>query len=164
VFPELASKHPNLRFILKLKKDNEAEDAFSLSPALRDSKVELIADWPLVDLYPRSRAIIGCNSLAIAEALLSNAAVIVPAWRDALKNPETCLYHFTVPEHRRCMYFPRSPEEFRELMERVLANQLPPLGTPEERLACFNEHVAFSHEATASQKVEAFIRHFIGGK
>jgi hypothetical protein len=163
-FAEFAAHEPALRFILKLKKENEADDAFALYPPLRESKVELTADWPLVDLYPKSRAIIGCNSLAVAEALLSAAAVIVPAWRDALKDPDTCLYHYSVPEHARCMYFPRSAEEFRWLMERAVAGRLPPLGTPEERLACFNEHIAFSHEASASQKVEAFVRHFIGKK
>jgi hypothetical protein len=163
-FADFAGRSPGLRFILKLKKENEADDAFALHPPLRESKVELVADWPLVDLYPKSRAIIGCNSLAVAEALLSDAAVIVPAWRDALKNPDTCLYHYSVPEHARCMYFPRSQEEFVALMERAVAGQLPPLGTPEERVACLNEHIAFSYDASASQRVEAFIRHFIAAK
>jgi hypothetical protein len=164
VFAEFAAEEPGLRFVLKLKKENEADDAFALYPPLRDSKVELTADWPLVDLYPKSRAIIGCNSLAVAEALLSDAAVIVPAWRDALKDPNTCLYHYSSEEHRRCMYFPRSVEEFRELLQRAVAGELPALGTPDERLACFNEHIAFSRDITASEKVEAFVRHFVGKK
>lgn len=161
IFTALAAREPALRFVLKLKKSNEDVDAFALYPELKDSKVELTADWSLVDLYPKSRAVVGCNSLAIAEALLSDTAVIVPAWKDALTNPDVCLYHYSVPEHTKCIYFPRSAEEFRDLMERAIAGTLPPLGTPEERLACFNEHIAFSPDVSASQRVEAFIRHFI---
>jgi hypothetical protein len=161
IFTALAAREPGLRFVLKLKKSNEDVDAFALYPQLKDSKVELSADWSLVDLYPKSRVVVGCNSLAVAEALLSGTAVIVPAWKDALTNPDTCLYHYSVPEHARCIYFPRSAEEFRGLMERAIAGTLPPLGTPEERLACFNEHIAFTPDQSASQKVEAFIRHFI---
>lgn len=164
IFTELAAREPKLRFVLKLKKSNEDVDAFALYPALKGSKVELTADWSLVDLYPRSRAVVGCNSLAVAEALLSDAAVIVPAWKDALTNPDVCLYHYSVPEHAKCIYFPRSAEEFRGLMERAIAGILPPLGTREERLACFNEHIAFTPDVSAARKVEAFIRHFIGKK
>jgi hypothetical protein len=164
IFTELAARETDLRFILKLKKSNEDVDAYALYPALEGSKVELTSDWSLVDLYPKSRAIIGCNSLAVAEGLLSNAAVIVPAWADALKNPDTCLYHYTVPGHAKCIYFPRSADEFRALMARAIAGNLPPLGTPEERLACFNDHIAFTPDVSASRKVEAFIRHFIGKK
>lgn len=164
ILTALAAREKKLRFVLKLKKSNEDVDAYALYPELKDSNVELTADWPLVDLYPRSRAIIGCNSLAVAEGLLSDAAVIVPAWKDALTNPDTCLYHYTVPEHVKCIYFPRSADEFRMLMERAIAGHLPPLGTPEERLACFNEHIAFTPGRSAAQKVEAFIRHFIGKK
>ncbi|WP_395022101.1 hypothetical protein [Dongia sp.] len=160
VFTELAAREPKLRFVLKLKKANEDVDAYALYPELKDSKVEFTADWSLVDLYPKSRVIVGCNSLAVAEALLSNAAVIVPAWKDALNNPGVCLYHYDVPEHVKCIYFPRSVEEFRGLMERAIAGNLPPLGTPEERLARFNEHIAFTPDKSAASKVEAFIRHF----
>jgi hypothetical protein len=160
----LAARENQVRFVLKLKKSNEDVDAFALYPALEGSKVELTADWSLVDLYPKSRAVIGCNSLAVAEALLSDAAVIVPAWKDALKDPNTCLYHYSMPAHAQCIYFPRSAEEFRGLLERAIAGTLPPLGTPEQRLACFNEHIAFTPDASAASKVEAFIRHFIGKK
>ncbi|GAB2179768.1 hypothetical protein [Dongia sp. agr-C8] len=165
IFTALAAREPALRFVLKLKKSNEDVDAFALYPEIKDSKVELTSDWSLVDLYPKSRAVVGCNSLAVAEALLSfDSAVIVPAWKDALRNPDTCLYHYSVPEHAKCIYFPRSAEEFRDLMERAIAGKLPPLGTPEQRLACFNEHIAFTPDQSASQKVEAFIRHFIAKK
>jgi hypothetical protein len=162
IFSEYASREPSLRFVVKLKKKNEDEDAFALYPQLREARVELTADWSLLDLYPKSRAVIGCNTLAVVEALLSDAAVVVPAWADALANPNTCLYHWSVPEHAKCIYFPRSALEFRGLMERAIAGTLPPLGTPEERLACFNDHIAFSRDRSASQKLEAFVRHFVG--
>jgi hypothetical protein len=164
IFTRLAAREPGLRFVLKLKKSNEDVDAFALYPELKGSQVELTSDWSLVDLYPKSRAVVGCNSLAVAEALLSDTAVIVPAWKDALTNPDTCLYHYDVPEHPQCIYFPRSAEEFLALMEKAIAGNLPPLGTPEQRLACFNEHIAFTPDVSASHKVEAFIRHFIKKK
>jgi hypothetical protein len=164
MFCEYAAREPGLRFVVKVKKKNEDEDAFALYPPLREAKVELTADWSLFDLYPKSRAVIGCNTLAVVEALLSDAAVIVPAWLDALANPNTCLYHYSVPEHAKCIYFPRSAQEFRDLMDRSIAGTLPPLGTPEERLACFNDHIAFSRDRTAAQKLEDFVRHFTGKK
>jgi hypothetical protein len=162
IFSEYAARVPDLKFVVKLKKSNEDVDAFALYPPLREAKVELTADWSLLDLYPKSRAVIGCNTLAVVEALLSDAAVIVPAWADALANPSTCLYHYDVPEHAKCIYFPRSAQEFRNLMDRAITGSLPPLGTPEERLACFNDHIAFSRDRTAAQKLEDFIRHFTG--
>jgi hypothetical protein len=161
IFCELADQYRSLRFVLKLKKNNEISDALALCPRLAGSRVECVADWPLFDLLPRSRAIIGCNSLAVAEGLLARAPVVVPAWHDALANPDTCLYHHSVPAHAKCIYFPRSAQEFRILLEQAAAAILLERGTLEERRACFSEHILYSPDASASELVERFIRHYI---
>lgn len=161
IFADLADKTPNLRFVLKLKKENEAADALALCPQLKHSRVEFVADWPLFDLLPRSRAVIGCNSLAVAEALLADTAVIIPAWRDALSNSNTCLYHFSEPKHQQCIYFPRSADDFRTMLEKAIQAALPTLGTTEERQACFGEHLHYGKDESSSELVERFIRHFV---
>jgi hypothetical protein len=164
IFAEMANKRPDLRFVLKLKKDNEAADALALCPQLKQSRVEFVADWPLFDLLPRSRAVIGCNSLAVAEALLADTAVIVPAWRDALANSNTCLYHYSVPAHQKCIYFPRSAQDFSDLLEKAVRAELPSSGTAMDRRACFAEHLHSDENESSSVLVERFIRHYISQK
>jgi len=161
IFAEKAAKRDDLRFVLKLKKENESTDAEALCPSLKGSRVEMTADWPLFDLLPRSRAVVGCNSLAVAEALLTNSAVIVPAWHDALSNSATCLYHYSEPTHRKCIYFPRSAEEFSTLLDLAVRGELPAAGTLEERQACFREHLHYDAAASSSAMVERFIRHYV---
>jgi hypothetical protein len=161
IFANLAKANPKLKFVLKVKKEKEDKEAFDLCPELNSPRVETSGTWPLFDLFPRSRAVIGCNSLAVAEALLSNSPVIVPAWRGALAEPRTCLFHFSNPLHSKCMYFPRSAEEFTDLLTRAINNDLPVLGTLSERRACFTEHILIPDEASSSELVERYIRHYL---
>lgn len=159
-FAKFADLHPSIRFVVKLKKENERKEATEECPRLATARVDFVSDAPLFDLLPRSRVVVGCNSLAVAEGLLAGVPVIIPAWSDALSNSKTCLYHFSNPRHAQCFYFPRSVEAFEELMSKGVIGELPLLGTPAQRLACFNEHLAYQPGATSSQRVQEFINHY----
>lgn len=162
MFAKLAeSAGDGIKFVVKVKKENEVQDAIEASPSLKSPAIHFSSDWPLFDLLPRSRAIIGCNSMAVAEGLMTEIPVIVPAWNDALSDPALCIYHYSIPLHSKCIYFPRSAEEFLALVERALRNELPTKASLADRRACFSDHIRVPNETTSSASVAEFIRRYV---
>ncbi|MDQ7248815.1 hypothetical protein [Dongia sedimenti] len=148
------------RIILKIKKQNEIEENRDASPKLVEVGAEFIADWPLFDLLPRSRAVIGYNSMAVAEGLLTDLPVIIPNWGDAVPR-ERSMFDPDEPLERNCIYFPSSPAEMRDLVKRALTTGLPVIGSIADRRRCFSKVIVAPTDTTSSALVEAMIRRFL---
>lgn len=148
------------RIILKIKKQNEIEENKEASPALVRIGAEFIADWPLFDLLPRSRAVIGYNSMAVAEGLLIDLPVIIPDWGDAIQR-EKSMFDPGEPLDRSCIYFPSSPAELRDLVKRALTTGLPAIGSIADRHRCFSKVIVAPIDTTSSALVEEMIRRFL---
>lgn len=148
------------RIILKIKKQNEADDNRTAAPSLVGVGAEVVADWSLFDLLPRSRAVIGYNSMAVAEGLLADVPVIIPYWGDAIQLSQS-MFDANSQLDRSCIYFPRSPDELRDLTKTALTTGLPAIGSTAERLKCFSKVIEAPLDTTSSALVEAFIRRYL---
>ena len=146
------------RFCLKLKKISHLRPILKQCPGLLTSGVKIAAKEPMADLLRRSRMVIGYNTTGVLEAYLTDAAVVVPWWKDAVRPAVDTLISAETPEDRATTHFPDSPDALSRLIEQAVAAPLPVLGAPEERLSRFQRFVAFDPERSASSKFEAMVR------
>jgi hypothetical protein len=163
VFAEAAkaNTNPDLRFIIKVKKPSEVEPIEAALPQIAEYPVQITWDMPLYELLPRSRIVIGYNSLAAAEGFLTDAPVVIPTWGDALREEDESLIYFGNPADAAVADFPRSIEELRELIARGATGQLKPKGTPAERRARFSRHIALPETGTCSTEVQKFVERYV---
>jgi len=152
------------RFVVKMKKPNEADIHYEACPRLRDAPVELTEAIGLPELAPASRILIGFNTLALLEALLGGGAVVIPSWADADRAPEQCLMHRDVPLDSQVAYFPTSAADYKALLDRAVKDALPPKGSIAQCYERFSRQSLLVPGVPASAVVEKFIRSFIGAK
>lgn len=155
-----ASSDPTLKWRIKVKKPSEIEHVVAAMPAIESYPLEIVWDFPLTQLYPRSRIIIGYNTLAAAEGLLTETPVAIPCWGDARRNAEETLINYADPADAGVAYFPASPEELTALIDRAARADLPACGTAKERIARFGRHIAMP-DGGSCHAVAAFIEHFL---
>jgi hypothetical protein len=163
IFSEAAKAHAasGLKFVVKVKKASEVEPVEAAFPEIRNYPVEIIWDAALYDIYPRSRIIIGYNTLAAGEGLFTEAPVVLPTWGDALRDPAETLIHFEDPVDAAAAYFPRSAAELRQLIEQAAVGHLPAKGTRDSRLRSFSRHIAMPESGTCSDVVAGFVAHYL---
>jgi hypothetical protein len=163
IFAEAAQAHAGsgLKFIVKVKKPSEIEPVEAAFPAIRDYPVEVIWDAALYHVYPRSRIIIGYNTLAAAEGFFTDAPVVLPTWGDALRDQDQTLIHYQDPVDAAAAYFPQSATELRTLIDRAAAGELATKGTRATRLLSFNRHIAMPETGTSSDVVAKFVAHYL---
>jgi hypothetical protein len=149
------------RFVLKSKKKNEEEVARREIPGFDEAPIEFLCEEPIHVIYPQCRAVIGMNSLAVVEGFLAEVAVIVPNWSDARRVPAECLLLRDDPDDVAVTYFADTPEEFADQLTHAVAHQLPPKGDPKQRRLRFCRHIDLPDEGTCSDRVHAFITHYI---
>jgi len=152
-------------WIVKCKKRSDRLEVLSRLNSLSDSPLQFEYDTPLFELFPYSRVVVGYNSLALLEALLTDAPVIVPCWGETRAPRRDLLLDYDDPLNRRVITFAKSPEELADLLRRA-AQGLPLLvGSIEDRRAVFRAHIHDPSEGddvgTASEKVEEFVKHYI---
>lgn len=146
-----------VQLVVKVKKKNEISSNREAAPELDRVKANFTADWSLFDLLPRSRAVIGYNSMAMAEGLLTDLPVIIPYWGDAIQ-PERSMFSPEFQLDRDCIYFPESPVALKELVKKLLSEGLPAKGSIEDRRRCFSKVIETPVTTTSSALVEALIR------
>jgi hypothetical protein len=164
IFAEAAKAHAgsDLKFIVKVKKPSEIEPVEAAMPTIRDYPVEVVWDAALYDVYPRSRIVIGYNTLAAAEAFFTDAPVVLPTWGDALRPPSETLIHFEDPVDAAAAYFPQSAGELQALIEQAATGKLFTKGTRETRLRSFRRHIGMPEAGTSSNVVAKFVTHYLG--
>ena len=157
------SRNPDgkYRFVVKMKKPNETDIHYEMCPRLREAPVEITADIPLPEIAPRSRIVIGYNTLAVLESLLGGGAVVIPCWSDAKRSPDQSLMHYENPQDASVAYFPTSLAEFNGLLNGAIDGRVEPKGSREACYARFSKQSLLTPGISASARVEDFIRSFI---
>lgn len=157
--------HGELTWLVKCKKRGDRDEVLHRVGTLDGSPLRFEYDTPLFELYPRSRIIIGYNSLALVEAMLTDAPVVVPCWGETRAPRQDLLLDFNDPLTRKVVNFADSPEAFADLLARAARGEALPAGTREERLALFKAHLHLPGSdggpKTASASTEAFVRHYV---
>lgn len=116
---------------------------------------------PLFQLMARSRLIVNFNSLAMLEALLSPARLVIPNWGDAARGAEYQQVDAGDPASRRIFAFPESAEELATLIDDAVSAWTPAEDASERR-DFLSRYFHMPAGSTASAEVERFVAHFTG--
>jgi hypothetical protein len=149
-----------IKWLVKCKKRADMDDVKARLAQASDS-LEFSFDVPLFELFPKSRLVIGYNSLALIEALLTDAPIVLPWWGQAKVARSDLLLNPDDPATDAVFHIANSPDEFKALLARAAAGEDLRRGTAEQRRAIFSYHLHVSEGGNASQAVEAFIRHYV---
>lgn len=156
---------PGLTWLVKCKKRGDRKEVIARAASLEQSPLQFEYDTPLFELYPRSRLIVGYNSLALVEAMLTDVPVVIPCWGETRAPRKDLLLDYDDPLTKRVAIFANTPEELADLLTRAARGEKLPTGTLEERRALFQAHL---HDPTldggtltASANTEAFVRHYV---
>ncbi len=153
-----ASSTCKARFVVKAKSHDDAL-AIHQVLAMKPTNVLIEHDTSLFDLFHRSRLVIGFDSLAVVEALLSKATVVVPFWGDAKGTAESTMFHPSRDQHRKALLFAESRAALSELTDRAARSDQRDRNVDREaRLNVVNQFMAWSPQQTASERVESWIR------
>ena len=152
-----------LRYIIKCKDGTQRQAVMNiLGPEKRKNiKIQLSN---LFQVLSHSRLVIGTNSLAVLEALLSDAHIVAPYWADARQTPEQSVLDPTDELTRRCVTFAESPRELRRLITRAARSKPRPLSAEQraERLALLRRYFYYPEHTTCTACVEKFLLSAIG--
>jgi hypothetical protein len=146
-----------LRFVIKVKKPNEVDPIYDLCPEIRESRIEITATEPLTDLFCRSRVIIGYNSLAVLEGLLSGTQVVVPWWADSIRPSDQCLMHASRPEDSHVAWFAGSPAALSDIIVRAVRSALLAERSRAELFQRFSKQSHLDENRTSSTAVAEVI-------
>lgn len=160
-----AEDRPGLTWLVKCKKRGDRDEVLQRVGSLDGSPLKFEYDTPLFELFPRSRVVIGYNSLALIEAMLTDAPIVVPCWGEARTERKNLLLDYNDPLTRRVVTFAETPAQFADLLVRAARGEKLLVGSPEDRRALFQTHLHLPETdggpATASAATEAFVRHYV---
>ena len=150
-----------IHWLVKCKKRADLKAVGQLLPAQLRSKVSFSFDVPLFDLFPKSKLVIGYNSLALVEAILANAPVAIPFWGQARPEKSDLLLDPEDPLVQAVTHVAETPEALMAIMTRAAKGEDMRKGTPEQRRQIFTRHLHIPLSGHACSEVEKFARHYI---
>ena len=155
------SKDPDLagyEFVLKCKSKT---DKIDITKDLNNIDIDVSCitfsyESDLKKVFESSEIVIGYNTLALIEAVLSDAKCIVPDWGAAQKNVN---YNNILPSEksRKVISFPTSPDEMKDFIKQSLLTPNA-LGCVEDKVSFVEDYFAFKANETASQRVVNVIK------
>ena len=155
----IAHRGSELRFLLKCKDaEDEARNARHLAGV--PHALEITHTEALTATYPRSRLVMGYNTLAILEALLSPAELAVPQWNDADRPRAEQIVDRHDPACQPHFRFPKSAAAWRALIDEAVATPRPQID-PEARRSLIRRWFHAPASGSASLAVERFIETYL---
>jgi len=160
-FIEAAREFPDLDFVVKCKEGRGdyawMQQKMKETDAPPNVRPEEYGD--LRDLMERSKVIIAFNTLALTEALLTDARLIVPAWHDTEAFREKLMMDPSDPELRQEIGFCASADEFQSLLKDALREEV--ATDREHRLKLMNRYMHYTPGETCSLRVANSVRQLI---
>jgi hypothetical protein len=156
-----AESSRGLTWLVKCKKKGDRDETLERLGQVDAPNLRFEYETPLFELFPRSRAVVGYNSLALLEAMLTDAPVVIPCWGETRPPRQDVLLDYNDPLTRRVASFAATPEELRDLLIRAARGEKLKTGTAEERRALFAANIHVPEKGTASRKVQDFIAHYV---
>lgn len=169
IFDQVArhENHKGLTWLVKCKKRGDRKEVLNRIGSLDGSPLQFEYSTSLFELFPRSRIVVGYNSLALIEAMLTDAPILVPCWGQTRSTRNNLLLDYNDPLTRKVVNFADTPEIFSTMLTNSAQGKLLPTGSRKERLDLFKAHLHLPNNdslfPTASAAIEAFIKYYIDG-
>lgn len=156
------SQNPDYKSRYKFKvKCKGKTDRKQILEALADKKIdvsnlEFTHEADLLPVFLESKIVIGYNSLAMIEAVLSPAQSIVPFWGDNVTKAEN---NNITPGDRssKVIQFATTQDMMREQIQRALADDIQPIAL-DDKVAFVQNYFAFQPDEPASVRVFNLIK------
>jgi len=149
-----------INFIIKCKNIRQKE-GLSRKLTKEDLKnISLVVDKPLFDLFPCSWLVIGYNSLALAEALLSDAIIAIPQWGEIGKDNNSQQFN---PKDENCsgiINFMESTNDLERLFGKVINGQSGNVDM-KKRINLLKTYLFYDPDKSNSEYVEDFVLSFL---
>lgn len=162
VFVDAARTTPanGVEFLVKAKNKADLEAIRGLVGDV-PPRLTISFDTPLPHVLPRSRLVVGFNSMSVLEALLSDAKIVIPHWADADRSSSQLMFDPRDPAYSDAVSFAGDPKQLKRAIEEAAARDPDPAGAAEveARLTVLNRHMHVTHDE-ASAAVEEFVREF----
>jgi len=159
-FAELGSIHAGMRFVVKCKDYDDYMENKRLIGSEYSRNVFLDYTTPLYEVLPRSRVVLGYNSLALIEAALSRSAIVIPNWGEHSMNEDGMLFKKNECRLSGCLRYPTSIEEMKDCIVDAVNGNVN-LIEREDALMMAKDYFHIENEKSASRNVEEFIQYYI---
>jgi hypothetical protein len=157
IFIDAARRNPDLQFVVKCKEGRGdyglMQEKFKACNAPANLRPEQHIN--MRDLLDRSKVIVGFNTLSLAEALLTDTALIIPSWLVTSDNKHLTMMDPDDAELGKEIQFPRTLEQFRQQLDTAI--QTVPAVDRALRLKLTNRYMLFTPGESASQRVAALL-------
>jgi len=165
IFLFMARKNRNadLNFLIKCKNNKQKLDLIKRLPRTDIKSICLTVNRPLFDLFPHSRLVIGYNTLALVEALLSKTVIAIPQWGE---NRGKYDFQQFDPSDRSCqkvIEFLDDTSDLKRLINIVINNQYANIDI-EKRINLMKRYLFYDPDRTNSDYVENFVLSHINSK
>ncbi len=161
IFAQAANDWPEVDFVIKCKNGDDKARVAKALQALPSSRLFVRVGMSVAPLLGHSRLILGFNSTALLEALLSRATLCVPHWADTDRDSGDLVFDPADPETSAVMNFLGSPETLTAAIARAVSENRPEENTG-ARLSLLRRYYHVPEDTTSSAAVEKFIRHHVG--
>ena len=161
LFAAASQRHANqsTRFIVKCKDSGDQMDSEKLARGAPIDKLEFTHRSTFKEIA-QARVVIGYNSLAFAEALLSRASLLTPQWGPCHTSESDQLFWRENPAHRAQITFLEGPEHLAARIDAAVAGERAVVDI-DARIKLLQEIIHFDPRRPASLAVEAFVDHYV---
>lgn len=159
LFIESAKEHENksdVKFLVKAKNLDDHHYLKTIFKGELPSNVKISYQIPLFEILPKSRLVIGFNSLSLGDALIANANIIVPKWGSCDRDPHELILSPEDELNKKIIDFTPSPEAFKASIAKAANGEFDTIDK-KSNLKVLNKLFYFPETGTISQKVEDFI-------
>ena len=161
LFAAASQRHADrgVRFIVKCKDPGDQQIGERLLRGAQTGKLEFSYQSTFSQVS-RARLVIGYNSLAFAEALLSQASLLTPQWGPCHTSESDQLFWRENPVHGAQITFLESPEHLAACIDAAVAGERAVVDV-DARIKLLQEIIHFDPRRPASLAVEAFVDHYV---
>lgn len=161
LFLECAKNNPESNFFVKTK---DELDTFNIINSICEfsylDNVEVGHSNPLFVLLPSSKLVINYNSLALVEAAMAQANILIPNWGECVNKEDVSMYSSNVEDVREVVTFANSSDDFRAIIQKYIANESQQLSQKSSQ-NFINRYIHFPKEKTSSELFEDYLGKFV---
>jgi hypothetical protein len=162
LFLSFAKKYSDshLNFVIKCKNQRYKSELHNKLTKADLEFIKLTVDQPLYELYPRSRLVIGYNTLALLEALLSKTVIAIPQWGEIGNDTKSQQFN---PEDESCssvIEFVQSIFDMEKLLKKIIEKQDYNFDM-EKRISLMQNYMFYDPNKFNSKYVEEFVLSYI---
>ncbi|MCE8038921.1 hypothetical protein [Halomonas sp. MCCC 1A11062] len=143
------------KYVLYIKAKNKIDEKLIKEEVGESKNVIVTSSVELTDLLPRSKIIIGFNSLSLVEALLTESVILVPDWHGLDKKEDMLSTFSFVPPGTINLV---TKEKLSKLLENIesTVDELAPIR--ENRLSMLKEFMQWDDDETSTEKLVKILK------